>query len=281
MFRRPEFGSKTIVGKSILVTRSSHQAVALSEELRRFGFDPVEMPLLSFAAPESWQQFDQAFLNLRKYDWLLFASANAIEKSLERAETLGVLSELKEVSIACMGSAGSELLERHGIKVSFLPDEFVAESFAAKFPRASGANNKLLWSRGDKGRQFLKDELENLGYLVDVVISYRSCGPENPDSYAELLGSLLKHKKLSAITLTSSQAAQNLKVILQLAGRIYFCQEAEFLAQVKLAVIGPETAKTCIGLFGRVDIVASEYTVCGLANALNNSFNAGGSAQAE
>ena len=42
---------------------------------------------------------------------------------------------------------------------------------------------------------------------------------------------------------------------------------------VKIASIGPQTSKTCYELIGRVDCEALEYTLDGLVEAINKSFN--------
>ena len=46
-----------------------------------------------------------------------------------------------------------------------------------------------------------------------------------------------------------------------------------FLDKTKLLTIGPQTSKTCVDIFGRVDREAAKYTFEGLLEAAIDIFN--------
>ena len=258
----------SLQGKKILVTRPLHQSGQLANLLRKEGAEPVELPLIRICPPDSWKDFDNAFQDLGKFEYLLFASANAVDTTVDRAKQTGVFAQIKQIKVACVGAATADSLKEHDLDVSIIPEEFIAESLIAKFPHFENGNNKILWSRTNIGRSTIKDGLETKGWNVTIVQSYQTLGPENPVAAAEQLKALLYSKRLYAITIASSETCNRLSELLKIIARSSTTELDSLFSKVRLAVIGPETAKACLKYFGRVDIVASEHSGAGLAKAL-------------
>lgn len=258
--------AKQLNGKRILVTRPAHQAQKLCNLLKEAGAEVFCLPLLTIGAPKSWKDFDAAFKSLSEYQWIIFASANAVESTIERAQALKLVESLHKIEIACVGKATAACLEELGLTPSVVPNNFVAESLIEQLKKKGPG--KALWPKTTKGRLLIKDDLEKLGWKVDVVHSYITEGPEDPHACARELANMLREKNIDVITLTSSET------VLQLHAINDMCK-TEFstsIDKLKLAVIGPETAKTCQTLFSRVDIQAEEYSMKGLVEALCNYY---------
>jgi uroporphyrinogen-III synthase len=277
----------SLKGKCILITRPLHQSARLAEALRSRGAMVEELPLISICPPDSFEPFDRAFAQLDLYAWIVFASANAVETTMERAQHLQsldqhslIFEQIKNKSIACIGPATAAALLCYGIKATLTPAIAVAESMLEEFPRpvrgpatpdrSSTMPSRVLWPRTNIGRNIIKETLEKSGWQVDIVHSYKTAGPLNPQATAEKLLSLLEGGKISAITLTSSETVRKLWEILSLATGGDRSLQTSLLANVGLAVIGPETAGTCWSIFGRVDIQAAEFTTNGLVEALSD-----------
>jgi uroporphyrinogen-III synthase len=264
-----------LAGECVLVTRPLPQSKKLVLELRAHGARVEELPLIAICAPESWEPFDRAFARLDSYAWLLFASANAVESTLARAAHLNLYEKIKSRKIACIGPATARALLDGGLSASLTPAAAVAESLLEQFPPAPTdglpSDRRLLWPRTNIGRTIIKDELSRLGWQVEIVHSYRTEGPQDPLASAKRLEDLLSSKQLTAIMLTSSETARRLGELLLLAAGQDSRQAQALVEQVKLCVIGPETAETCRLLFGRVDVQASEFSGHGLVEALIKS----------
>ena len=101
----------------VLVTRSSDQAGGLSKLLTELGASPIEIPVIEFKEPSSWAPLDTALKSLEQYDWIIFASSNAVERTARRAEELGLWTRLKEShpKIASIGSATTKKLDRKSV----------------------------------------------------------------------------------------------------------------------------------------------------------------------
>ena len=67
-----------LMGKQILITRPEVQGKTLAARLEQAGAQVVSMPVIEITEPDSWQALDQAIENLGSYQWLIFASSNAV-----------------------------------------------------------------------------------------------------------------------------------------------------------------------------------------------------------
>jgi uroporphyrinogen III methyltransferase / synthase len=80
-------------GIRIVVTRSKKQAAGLSSKFRELGAEVYEFPVISITPPDSWAPLDEAIEKIKRYDWVLFASANAVDAFVARADEVGIGKE--------------------------------------------------------------------------------------------------------------------------------------------------------------------------------------------
>ncbi len=151
----------------ILVTRAGRQAQDFSEKLSALGASVIAMPLVEFAPPDSWQELDQAIDRLAQYDWIIFASSNAVRSFMERLNKTAGESALRlplpgcetaetgtpcvpekpskslplqavigqtKAKIGVIGESTGKAVQLAGLSVDFQPDTFIAEDFVANFP---------------------------------------------------------------------------------------------------------------------------------------------------
>lgn len=256
-------------GTKVLVTRPKHQAAELSGLLKQSGATVVEMPLIVIGPPADWQPFDQAFGRKEIYDWLIFASVNAVNCTLSRLHEIGKQNKIKQSKLAAIGPATAAALNDFQLKTDYYPTSFVAESFVAEFPGYPQLSGKrILWPKTDIGRTLIADELRRHEAVVDIVHCYSTTGPKNPDQCRQELIGMLSKEEIDIITLTSSETVKSLHKLLTKVGDV-----KQLLAGTRIAVIGPETAKTAQQLLGKVDIQAQEFTVNGLVSEVLRTIN--------
>ncbi|MBY0358718.1 MAG: uroporphyrinogen-III synthase [Candidatus Obscuribacterales bacterium] len=252
--------------RSVLVTRPREQAGELSSLLTDHGFQSVELPLIRIEEPESWESFDLAFSSDKEYDWLIFASVNAVRSTLRRLELIGRQDKLRVSRLAAIGKTTAAELTSHQLNATYCPPNFIAESFIENFPGYPYlADKKILWPKTNIGRTLIADKLRDAGADVEIIYAYRTCGPENPPEYAQKLTELLRDEKLDVITLTSSETVKQLHSLLQ---NMEPQKLEQLLQKTQIAVIGPETAQSAKRLLGRVDIQAETFTIDGLVKAI-------------
>src|SRR5207302_2265644 len=172
------------------------------------------------------------------YDWVVFTSANAVERFLTLVPDARSLGSAK---VAAIGPGTAEALARFGIRPDVVPDRFVAESLLDGFP---GGPGRVLLPRAADAREVLPDGLAAKGWQVDVVEAYRTvAGSPAP---AALDGAA----QADAITFTSSSTLTNYLEVAG-AGRV----------PPVVVCIGPVTAETATAAGLTVDAVADQHTI--------------------
>jgi uroporphyrinogen-III synthase len=155
------------------------------------------------------------------------------------------------LKIAAIGPATAEALHQRGALVHLMPAEYRAEAILDEIGDVAG--QRILLPRADIARPTLADGLRALGAQVDEVAAYRTvAGVPPPPAFDALRAGV------DVITFTSSSTARNFVALT--AGLDY--------GDPLIACIGPVTATTARELGLHVDVVAKEYTIDGLLNAL-------------
>lgn len=256
------FDERPLFGRRILVTRSREQMSALTAKLEELGADCVEAPAIRIQPLDDYTACDTALKRLREYDWILFTSVNGVAKFFERLSLAGKDARaLYANQVAAIGKATAKALAAHGIAVDLLPEEFRAEGILTALAGKVSVGSKVLLPRAKEAREILPDQLREQGVLVDVVPVYETvCG----DADAPAIVAALEQGAFSDVTFTSSSTVRNLHKLLGKSGW-------EKLQGVRVACIGPVTAKTCRELGLLPDVVAAEYTIDGLVEAIRQA----------
>ena len=250
------FESRPLFGKRVLVTRTRHQASALSELLSERGALPIEVPTVEIRPPTDFESVDRALRRIHSYDWVVFTSANAVRAVFERLYSLGLDARaLGSARVAAVGPATASCLKERGIVVDFVPNEFLPEAII------DGLKDRLKGSRvllpvADVAREAVSDGLSGLGAEAERLVVYRTVAPEASAKAA------LAHLSdgIDVVTFTSSSTVRNLASLVD--------GDLKRLDRSTIACIGPITADAARELGLKVDIVASEHTVRGLVDAL-------------
>ena len=258
---------RTLSGLRVLVGRARHQAGALSSELRKLGADVLEIPFIEIRPPRTFKPLDVALQNLKTYDWLILTSVNGVDALWDRLAKLRIAKRsLTHLNVAAIGPATKKAIEKRGIKVDVVPDEYIAESVVRSLKKKVKGKRVLL-VRAKVARDVIPKELTNAGAVVDVFEAYETVVPAL--SRARLRTALKNPKRRpDVITFTSSSTVKNFVELLGAAGRSRNGQRPSALKELALASIGPVTSATLRDLKLGVDIEAREYTIAGLIQAI-------------
>lgn len=251
--------SKPLTGKCIMVTRERSQARELVEQIEALGGEAFAFPLLKMIPPLDYEQLDEAIRTLDTYDWLIFTSVNGVRFFCERVERLGVAIQEYAGHVAAVGPKTAAALEERGLLAELIPSDFVAEGLLTSLRNQLVAGQRVLLPRADIARKLLPEELRRMGMAVTEVDVYQTViDAEKSPQAAERL----QRGEIDAILFTSSSTVS------------HFVQAmspwdiSEWLDRVQIACIGPITAQTAQRLGLQVNIVAQEYTIDGLLDAL-------------
>jgi uroporphyrinogen-III synthase len=237
--------------------------------LRKLGAEVVEIPFIEIREPRSYKSLDSALKNLHEYDWLILTSVNGVDAVWERLRKLHLTKKnCKHLKVAAIGPATRKAIEKRGVKVNVVPEEYMAES-VVKSLRKQIAGKRVLLARARVARDVIPRELRKLGAQVDVVEAYETIVPQ---SSRPRLRTILKDPKRRphVITFTSSSTVRNFVALLEkntLRGRLRLRKTCT-LDGIRMASIGPVTSSTLRELGLPVDIEATQFTIPGLIKAI-------------
>ncbi len=254
-----------LTGLRVLVTRPEGQAASLTHLLTQDGAIPVEVPLISIRPCDDAHGVIQRTLeSLPDYHWLVFTSVNGVQVFFHRLSRLGLTPEaLHKHSIAAIGPATAQSLRDHGIDVDLVPAEHSTAGMVQAMQRFDLQAKRILLPRASEGSPNLPPSLEAFGAQVDDLSLYRT--EIRQDAATRLLEGF--RRGLDAATFTSPSTVRAMVTVL--AGHV------ELLTPVVLACIGPVTANAARQAGLAVHVVASEYTVTGLVQALREHYSHG------
>ncbi|MCH7616355.1 MAG: uroporphyrinogen-III C-methyltransferase [Chloroflexi bacterium] len=257
------FEDRPLFGKRVLITRTRRQASELARLLAAQGALPIELPAIEIEPVADTVPLAAAIDRLRDggYAWCGFTSANAVELTFEHLAERGFdARSFGGTRVFAIGPATADALRSHGITADVVPDEYVAEAVVeAMRPHVSEGDGVLL-PRAESARAELVTGLEALGATVDEITVYRAAVPSGPDP--KVLAAI-REGRIDIVTFTSSSTVRNLLAIL---GSDAAALKGE--SRPLIACIGPITADTARENGLTVDVMASEYTVEGLVEAL-------------
>jgi uroporphyrinogen-III synthase len=249
-------------GKRIVSTRAEEQSREFVTKLREVGAAPIIFPTIRIAPLDDFRELDGALRRLREYDWLVFTSVNGVRSVVERMQALGLSpTDLNACQVAAIGPATETLLRSYGVQTALRPGEYVAEAVAAGLVAHGPISGKrFLLLRVDIARPVLREHLIAHGAQVDEIATYQTTtGQPDAAAYAEL------RSGVDVITFTSSSTVRH---FFDLLG-----DEALPIARrARIACIGPITAQTARERGLTVDVVAEQYTILGLIEALTDFY---------
>jgi uroporphyrinogen III methyltransferase/synthase len=256
-------GSRALSGRRVVVTRARAQASAFTRALEALGAEAIEFPTIEIAPPESYRELDNAISNIESYDWIIFTSVNGVDFFSARLKGPKVALNGK-LRAAAIGPETAKAVEALGLRPEVVPEEYRAEAILGKLRPVEMRGRRVLVPRAAEARDVLIRTLRDWGAHVDVVEAYRTVAPKSdPAPLRARFGA----GEIDVTTFTSSSTVKNFGTIFGPADL------PRLLAQTAVACIGPITEETAKGLGIRVDVVAKDYTIVGLTDAIVEYFS--------
>ncbi len=245
------FDNQPLFGKKIVVTRTRSQASKLLKKLTGLGADVIELPTIAIEPIIDSGKLNNAINKINEFSWIIFTSQNAVNLFFSHIysnrKDVRILGNIK---VAVIGPATGDELLKYGIKPDLVPKEYVAESLIAELKKQDIKNRKIIIPCAKGARDTLENSLKDSGAEVERINIYKSVKPDNiSDDVIEQL----EHADI--VTFTSSSTARN-----------FFSLFPSVTA--KIASIGPKTTETIIEFGTKPEIIAKEYTIEGLINAI-------------
>jgi uroporphyrinogen III methyltransferase/synthase len=249
------YEKKPLFGHRILITREYTSDYALLEDM---GAEIFEFPTIKTEPPTSHEELDSAIAGIASYQWLVFTSANGFRFFLDRfLETGRDIRDLKGIRLCAIGTKTAEMIQRSGMRVDLLPEQYHAEGLARAFAdlQAGGLKGiRILLPRAESARELFPDQVRAAGGEIDTPPAYRTVKPER---HGKRLKRFLFEGRISVATFTSSTTFTN---FVDMVGSDAF----PFLQNLTIAAIGPVTTRTIEKAGLKVNIMPPEATIEGM-----------------
>lgn len=247
-------------GCRILVTRPAHQSAPLQRAIEARGGEALLFPTIVIGPPADEGPWQAVADRLEGFDWLVFASVNAVTAFAERLAARG-LAWPEAPGYAAIGAKTATALEERCGRAVLTPPDFLSESFLElpEMSREQVAGRRILLVRGEGGRELLPQTLAERGARVTRLPVYAR---QPPQASPQPVHQALVEGGLDAVVLTSPDTFVNLLGVLDEAARTA-------LAQVVLVAISPVTARAVTERGFAPPVVAPEASDEGLLQALD------------
>ncbi|UZP67152.1 uroporphyrinogen-III C-methyltransferase [Desulfovibrio mangrovi] len=253
-----------LLGKSVVVTRAREQASGMAAQLRKLGANVIQFPTIKINPLPDYSEVHAAIRKLDEYEWLIFTSVNGVKHFWLQMAELGLDTRaLGKVKVAAIGPATADILREKGIEPDFIPEKYVAEGVVKGLLERGMNGSKVLLPRAMEAREVLPEELRKAGATVDILPVYETVpAGEAKDAVMELL----EKDELHCVTFGSSSTVDNFFALV--SPDVVKTHKAN----LKLASIGPITAKTLESYGFTPDIQPEDYTIPALVEELKKNL---------
>jgi uroporphyrinogen III methyltransferase/synthase len=253
------FEHRPLFGARVLVTRPRPQATDLVRRLEELGAFPFILPAIEIRELDDWSRVDRALGELKRFQWLVFTSANGVHALIRRLRQTGRdLRALAGIKLAAIGPATTEALRGCHLEPDLVPEKYSSEGLAEAL-KQQAAGQRVLLARADRGRDVLRQELESVASVEQVAV-YSQVDAVPKDS---AVFDCLRRGEIDFVTLTSSNIAR--AFLSALDGPM---RERVRSGQVQLVTISPVTSEAVRELGLPVAGEAAVYTTEGVVEAL-------------
>ena len=265
-------GGRALEGRAILVTRARAQSEEITAGIEALGGTVIHCPTIEFAAPSDPAPLDAAIDRLEGFDWIVFASANAVTFFCDRLNQVredGVDS-IQSLVTCVVGPATAKALTSAGIEADVIPEIATSEGALSAIIEYAGGSEALagvrfLIPRARVAREVLPTELVKLGAVVEAVEAYQTI---RPTIDTEKIITLLEKGSVDAITFTSPSTISNFAVL------VGSQDLSKLLGNCLVACIGPVTTATALQYGLHNPIEPEVHTSASLIEVIASSLSA-------
>ncbi|MBN1182634.1 MAG: uroporphyrinogen-III C-methyltransferase [Bacteroidales bacterium] len=253
------FMKQPLFGKNIVVTRDEPGNADFAEKIIERGGNPIPFATFHIKPLTETTGFLHTLTKLSDYDWIIFTSQNGVKVFFDAMEKLKKDARVfSSTQIACIGPQTEATLNQFAIKADFVPTVFTSEQFGKQLIGFTNLKDKkVLLLRSEIASNELVEILKQADAQVEDISTYTAVMQKNETAYLE---EKLHNREIDWITFASPSAVQG----------FYDNINSEIInsSKIKIASVGPVTSKELERKGVKVNVTASEHTLKGLLDAI-------------
>ncbi|MBB6697694.1 uroporphyrinogen-III C-methyltransferase [Clostridium algidicarnis] len=238
---------KPLFGRNICITRTKEQSKSIGEKLKDLGADITEIN--SIKIKEDICNLDEYKEKLPKYDYVVFTSVNAVNLFFKYLKEKVI--DIRNINgrFACIGSGTYKALLENHVVADIIADQFVAEDLFRKLSKTIKIGDNVLIPCSLKSRDYITDNLKELGANVDRVNIYDAALGDNKN--------VNSFEDVDTVIFTSPSTFNNMVTLVGLNN----------ISKKHIIAIGPITEKSILDK-GLKCVSCDEYSEDGIINKL-------------
>ncbi len=254
---------KILEGKTIVLTRSEEQIKTSSLLLEGLGATVINFPVVEVIELQC-EDFDSFFKAKQNFDYVVFASSNAVKYFFLKIRRLGIDLKVLNKKFVVSGKKTAETLSTYGFSASIIPSSFSAKGILKSFSEENLYNKIILLPRSLIGRDELQIGLQKLKADVKVFNIYNVIMPEASKTEQNIRS--LLNANIDWYIFTSPSTFKNFLTITQ-------AHSSQLnLKNKKIAVIGPTTKEVVEARGYNATIVPQEFTLDSIAKKISEYY---------
>jgi uroporphyrinogen III methyltransferase/synthase len=233
--------------------------VELIARLRDYGAEVELVPMIRIGPPTDLESPRQALRGFSAYDYVVFMSINAVDAVKTLSAQMGLDLTRPGPLIFAVGPGTAAAVGEAGLVCQALANEFTSEGLTRALEAHSMSGRRVLLPRSEIGRETVPAALRRRGaYVDDVAVYLTSPDPEAPARLAGVLD------RIDVVSFASGSSVAGFGAAVPSGW--------ERPPGLRIAVIGPATASAARVAGLDPDIVATDQSSEGLADAIAAYF---------
>jgi uroporphyrinogen-III synthase len=236
--------ARTMITKSIAITRPVGQGKETAEFVRKLGWTPFivhTVELRPLDRSSILKEFSRV-IGEGPVDWLVFMSPTGVNAFFDviKSHSSVLPSVSGQMRIIAVGPKTSAALSLHGIKDVVIPERYSSVGLANHISKIEVKGQRVVLVRSSAADNRLAIALTSRGAAVETITIYTSVIPANRDSVHDFVLKL-GGGQLGAVLFTSAASASNLFSIAE--DVIPKSQLIHLMSSTLVWAIGPATAE--------------------------------------
>ena len=249
------FRSRPLFGKHILLAGTGESVLEAKELLQEEGAEVTTYSAIQIV--EKPENLIKEIETIKQYTWIFFTSVSSVEIFFHTMKKIKKdIRDLQGVSIFCIGEKTKEAVEKRGIFVDKVPQQYNSKSAVEEMEQFLSPKDKILFPASELAGTMLQEKVKNMGVEMVRVTAY-----ENYIHVEEGIKQCFQKRMFDAVGFFSSSQAKNL-----------FSMVGEDIKHCALFAIGEATAQSIYDMGGKVTATAEIATGKGLSAFLKKSL---------
>jgi len=175
---------RPLEGRVVLVTRPPERAETLALRLRALGAQVEARPTFTLEPPGDAEPARRAVLQLERYDWVVFTSANGVRFFGRLLHELHGETQGLPAAVAAIGPATTAALVQLGCAPDLVAEDSHSEGLSRRLVGRVTAGDRVLIVRPETARDVLPRAISALGATAEPVAFYRNVAHPGVDTLA-------------------------------------------------------------------------------------------------